>query len=73
MFAGAGKKPIATKQQKAVREETQGNQLPKQLSSDSLPVRQQHVKWVEIIYYMLYTVIYGIQQPGSTCRSEPSE
>lgn len=52
MFAGAGKKPIATKQQKAVREETQGNQLPKQLSSDSLPVRQQHVKWVEIIYYI---------------------
>lgn len=43
IVSGAGKKPVTTKQQKAVREETSGNPLPKQLSSDSLPVRQ-HVK-----------------------------
>ncbi|CAD6197853.1 unnamed protein product [Caenorhabditis auriculariae] len=38
---GVTKKPLGSKQQKAVREEAAAA-LPKQLSSDSLPVRQAH-------------------------------
>ncbi|CAI4229932.1 unnamed protein product [Auanema sp. JU1783] len=44
---GGGKKPmpvLTNKQPKVIRDESSLNALPKQLSSDSLPVRQSHVR-----------------------------